>query len=288
MKTELLTDDLAFKYVFSHKGVLEDFIASFSEYVGKENTKPIIIRIEPHAYLSGRDKTIKAYYGDIIAVKDDTIISLEMYKNNFNMDDYNKSLGYLCRLYSNQEKRVKPKDFKKAISINLIKGNFKNENDELVNSYIIKNNKTNAKINDNILLYLVRYDLIDKIPIREKEERFIRYLRMIGSTSIKEMEKYSGGNKKMEETIKFLKEWNKESSERNYNEWREDLRNEGEKRGIKIGKARGIKLGEARGIEESKISIAKELLKDGTMSSDRIIKVTNLSEEELNKIKSEL
>lgn len=186
-----------------------------------------------------------------------------MYKNKFSQKDYNKSLGYLCRLYSRQEKSIKTTDYKKVISLNFIQGNFKRINNNIVNGYSLKNVINNEELNDNILMYLVRYDLIDNIPYEYGEERFITYLRIIGSKSVKDMKKYAKGDKIMEEIIKMLKEWNIESDRINYQ--------------------RRIDEAKEEGMEANKIAIAKKLI-NLNASKNYILEVTGISEKDYEKL----
>ena len=266
-KFDYLTDDLAFKQVFMHKEILEDLITAFFEYVGKDNNSKIITELIPNVYLSGDNKKYRSYYGDLTATKEDGIISIEMYKDTFDKDSYNKSLGYLCRLYSRQEKRIQPSRYKKVISINFIKGNYKRINNEIVNGYSLKGVISNEEINDNILMYLVRYDLIEKVPYQKEEERFIRYIRIIGSKSVKEMKKYAKGDKIMEETIKWLKEWNIESDRINYQRRLEEAEEKGEERGS----------------AKRNIDIAKKLILQNA-SKEYILELTEIDEKEYERL----
>ena len=65
----------------------------------------------------------------------------------------------------------------------------------------------------------------------------------------------------------------------------------GEERGIKVGEEHGIKVGEEHGIKvgekQRTIKIVKEMLKE-QMSTEKIMKITKLKEEEIEKIKEEL
>ena len=260
---DYLNDDLAFKQVFMHNEILEDLITSFLNYIGKNNNNRLITELIPNSYINPDHKKFRSYYGDLTATKDDVIISIEMYKNKFSQKDYNKSLGYLCRLYSRQEKSIKTTEYKKVISLNFIKGNFKRINNNIVNGYSLKNSINNEEINDNILMYLVRYDLIDNIPYKYEEERFITYLRIIGSKSVKDMKKYAKGDKIMEEIIKMLKEWNIESDRINYQRRIEEAKEEG--------------------IEENKISTAKKLIKLNA-AKEYILEITEISDKEYEKL----
>ena len=91
-----LSDDLTFKYVFSHNYILKYFINLFLDYINSD--------------LRFNNKQVNLYYGDIVAnLSNGDIISLEMYKNKFTIDDYNKSYAYKCRIFANQLKKVKSK-----------------------------------------------------------------------------------------------------------------------------------------------------------------------------------
>ena len=69
-----------------------------------------------------------------------------------------------------------------------------------------------------------------------------------------------------------------------YNKGIED----GEAKGIEIGEARGIEIGEARGIEIGKhntsLNFAKTMLKNN-YSIDKIMEITGLSREEIEKLR---
>ncbi len=266
---DYLTNDLAFKQVFMHEELVQDLINSFLDYVGKSKNVPIITVI-PEAYISPNKKGYRGYYGDIIVDREDTVISLEMYSNIFDTKAYKKSLGYLCRLYSNQKVGINPKDYKKVIGINFIKGNYQGKNNDITNPYSLKN-KDNQEIGEDVLLYLVRYDLVDKIPYKEDEDRFIRYLRIIGSTDIEDMKKYAKGDPKMEETIKWLTDWCISSDKENYNMRINEAYADGEESGI------------FKGEEQKGIEIAQSLM-NKNFTKDFILEITKISEEDYNKL----
>ena len=271
---DYFTDDLAFKQVFKNKEILEDLITSFLDYIGSDYNSKVITELIPNSYLSGDNKKYRSYYGDLTASKEDAIISVEMYKDVFNKDSYNKSLGYLCRLYSRQEKSIKPKSYKKVMSINFIRGNYKRINDNLVNKYSFRSTN-NEEISDNITMYLVRYDLVDKIPYKKGEARFITYLRLIGSRNIEKMKKYAKGDKNMEETIKMLREWNIESDRINYQRRIDEAKEE--------GREEGREEGEKSGKEYTLQKIIKNLIKKD-YSKQFIMDVTALDEKEYEEL----
>ena len=111
-KYALLNDDLCFKYVFSHKNILEYFINVFFDYLNVDY-KFATTSITAQNFIMPNNKKIKSYYGDIVAIlKNEDLISLEMYKNTFNKSNYNKSYAYKCRLYANQIEKEE-KDYNK-------------------------------------------------------------------------------------------------------------------------------------------------------------------------------
>ena len=103
-------------------------------------------------------------------------------------------------------------DMKKVSCLNIMSGNFRNINENLVNSYIPKNKLTNKIIDDgNMELVLIRFDRVDNTLVKFKhEERFIRWLRLLKAISIKEMEEIGRNDAIMEQSIVFLKWYRKE------------------------------------------------------------------------------
>ena len=77
MNINLKNDDI-FKYVFSYEYILRDFINSFLEYIG-EKEKVYIENVIPQYYIMPEEKSIKEYYGDLVATLNNSdIVSLEM------------------------------------------------------------------------------------------------------------------------------------------------------------------------------------------------------------------
>ena len=71
----------------------------------------------------------------------------------------------MTRLYSNQIKvnNKRYEDIKKVIGISFIKGNFRKQNEKIINTYDFRQRITDKVIdNGNLELYLIRLDLIEK------------------------------------------------------------------------------------------------------------------------------
>ena len=273
-----LTNDLAFKKVFSHEDILTDFFCSFLEYLNiSDNIK--FKSIISQKYLESSNKHSKAFFSDIVGVDSlGNIIFLEMYSNTFNLRYYNKSLSYLCRLFNNQ---IKPGDYKyedmhKVIGINLINSPF-TDNKSIVNKYTFRNNITSkTELPSNLIIYNIRLDKVRNMVYNNTNKRFIKWLKLINSKSIEEMEKYAKGDKIMENSIRVLKEWNeerdKDAVERYYGEKMLEVKEEGIEQGLEQGMAK------------EKKSIAKQMLKD-SLPIKSISKYTGLSLKEINSLK---
>lgn len=266
-----LTDDLLFKCVFSEEKFLKYFINLFFRFLN-DNSEFAFTNITPEYFIKPEFKNIKGYYGDIVANLDNNnIVSLEMYKYPFTKEMFNKSFAYMSRLYSNQIK-IKSKidvtnyrNMHKVISINLIKGNYKKMNNNLVNKYIFGKDKGVEIIDsDNVVMYLIRIDLVTNMAYNEGEDKFITLLRLINARSVEEMAKYTKGDETMNEVMEYVTNWNNESSKYGIDRYLEELKNEVRK--------------------QTRLEDAKTLLLE-KFDIEFISKVTNLSEEEIMELK---
>ena len=287
-----LYDDLSFKNIFRRENILEDFINSFLVYDNSE-LKFKVIYAYPEACLMPNQKKINMYYGDIVGILNNGgIISLELYSTPFNKRMYNKSYSYKSRLFADQIiKNNQYENMKRVISINLMIGNFKKINTELVNKYTFKHQKSNKIIKENTIMYLIRLDQMKKIRYVKGEKKFLTYLRIINSDSIEEMEKYAKGDKNMEEIIEYMKEWNAKSNENGFERYIKEKAEEAEEKGLKIGRKEGKKEGKEEGIKEGKEVGKKEQkyeiirkMKQENISLDLIKRITGLTEKEITKI----
>ena len=271
-KLTLLSDDLCFKKVFSNKEILEDFLNSFFKYLKSDLTYDYS-DIKFQSGIMPNSKYYKLYYGDITCtLNTGDMIDLEIYKNTLSVDNYNKSYSYMCRLYSNQKpKSKKYADFKKVYSINLISNNYQKQNKELINIYGMNNLVTNKKIDENITMYLIRFDIVKNIRYTKEEERFITWLRLIGSESEEEMEKYVEGDRIMTDTMRIVKEWNAEENLHTLDDYIEEKYCD--------------KIEESRQDEKSKtlLETAKNMLLKNISITD-IMEITGLSKKEINKL----
>ena len=270
-----LKDDLLFKKIFSDQEVLEDLVNSFFEVMGmEERFKAVKCEAEECILPNSKDK--KVFAGDVVAtVASGDILNLEIYKNNFGRHEYKKTMCYLTRLYSNQIKSGSNEyeQIRKVIGITFMHGNFRNLNPELINRYkFCKLPEVELIDEGDINCYLVRLDLAEKIDYTLSEKRFYKWLRFINATSISELIEIGKGDKIMENSIRVVQEWYKETSR---NALQDALAEE-----RYYGKVDGEKIGKKLGIKQTRFETAKEMLKDN-MKLDTIMKYTKLSKKEI-------
>lgn len=275
-KDYFLTDDLTFKYVFRHEDVLKDFINSYFDYIGETIAFYVSsIDAQKLEFSSKRDK--KNYYMDLVGtLSNGQIIDLEMYQS-FNKRNFQKSCNYMARIYSNQIDINKDnyEDTKKVISLNLVYGNFRRKNKELINCYEFKNKLTDVILDDEMMeLVLIRLDRVKKIPYTKHEKRFIRWLRIITSESLKEMEKYAEGDKIMENSIEFVKRYYESGMAHTLEDYARDKGYEMAKEAAK------------EATKETNFEIAKRLI-SMNLSDEQIIEATRISKDNLKALKKQ-
>ena len=200
-----LIKDLIFKNVFSKEKYFKDFMQEFLKYIGKEEAFEVK-EITTQKLLQPQKKNEKIFYADVVALlSNDKYISLEAYSSDFGKREFNKSFAYGCRLFCNQEFADCGK-MKKVLSINLIRHNYKKMNDKVINEYKYQNVVTEEVIDENMVIYLVRYDLAKE---SKEDSRFIKYLRLLDEDDEEKMKKITKGDELMDEVADNIISWNK-------------------------------------------------------------------------------
>ena len=263
-----LTDDICFKYIFSKEEILKDFLNSFFQFI-REKKKVMKVRTSSNVPIYGDKYHHKVYYGDILAWLDTgEVVIVEMYRK-FGNNEYKKSLAYITRLYSNQYDRGKEyKEGRKVIGINIIENNYQRNNAFLVNDYGFINKFNYGRAGaPEIEMYNVRLDLVKEKVYNVKEERLIKWLKVIKGGEIEEMKKIVDQEKEMEDAVRFMEEFLADEEIRDVydkiNDVERNARAEGEEKGI--------------------IKTAKNLLQLN-ISIEDISKATGLSIQELKKL----
>ena len=265
-----LTDDLVFKHVFSYKFILIDFLNSYFQFT-KQAKKVLRVRINTNAPINGNKRKYKIYYGDILAYLDNgEIISLEMYKR-FTKKDFIKSLAYITRKFSNQfERGSNYEQPSKITSINITQHNYYHDSKNMVSDYEFIDRYT-KKINDQYLgMLLLKLDKIDSV-LYNKNDRLIRWLKLINARSIDEMKKISEGDEVMEQAVKFMEEFLADEEIQDMYDKITDVAEHSKEEGMIEGKKVGIR------------QTARKMLQDG-LNIDSIAKYTGLSIPEIKEL----
>ena len=273
-----LTNDLVFKYVFSHEEILMDFLNSYLDFVGSD-LRVLNAHITPQKYVQNDHIKLHDYYLDVcVVLSNKEIINLEMY-NNFGQVECKKSLTYAAMLYSHQlKKRDSYKNARKVTSLNIMKGNYKNENknNNLLNRYKLLNlNNHKVLIKEGLEMLLIRLDILDKEEYSKDNSSCIRWLKFMNAKSYEEVEKMAKGDKMFMSTVDIVNDFlgDPEVIKIFHNDsWKEES---AELRGKEVGIIEGKNLGI--------IETAKNMLKKNC-DIKLISEVTNLSTSEIKKL----
>ena len=262
-----LSDDLTFKHVFSNEIILTDFLNSFFLFIN-EIKRVVKIKVNTDEKIRADKRKYKLYYGDIMAYLDNgEVLSIEMYKQ-FSLREFNKSLAYISRKFSNQFKRGKNyQNARKITSLNLIKTNHYKSNESLMNGFSLID-KFDYQVTQNTCLemYLVKLDRIKNI-VYNQDERFIRWLKMINAKDMKELKDIAKEDEIMESAITLMEDFLND----------EEMQDE-------FDKITDIEYyAEEKGARNNQIKTAKNMLKKG-YPIEEISSLTNLTVKEIKNI----
>ena len=257
--------DKSFKYVFSDKSILRDFLKSFFELLGNDINLNIS-EVQVQSLISGGHITIKDFYGDIvIKIGKKLIICLEVF-NGFERKDFRKSLMYTLRYYSNQLKvGMKYYKTKKVIGIILFYDSTY-KMDSLMKDYALADKFNISDIDDlEIEIFLIKLDNTTKFTYNKG----IKYLKAIKSENLEEIKKITKGDHMLEKlyykTLAFI---GKPKNRGLIDHFESAIRNA--KRIAKL---------------ESKEETARKMLSKG-MDLDLTAELTGLTKEEISKLVS--
>ena len=200
-----LTSDLVFKHIFSNKRIIKDFYYSYLKYINSDLTISNI-RVTKQKYIQNNNIKLHDYYLDIVIVlSDGELVNIEMY-NNFGETECKKSLVYASSIYSRQLKKRDPyNNIKKVTSFNIMNGNYKLNNNDMLNKYELINIINHEKLfKESIEMLLIRLDILDKISYSKSEERFIRWCRLINAKTREEIMEIAKGDELMMSTVEMV------------------------------------------------------------------------------------
>ena len=264
-----LTSDFVFKHIFSNKRIIKDFYYSYLKYINS-NLNISNIRVTKQKYIQNNNIKLHDYYLDIVIVlSDGELVNIEMY-NNFGETECKKSLAYASYIYSHQLRKNNPyKRLKKVTSFNIMNGNYKLSNNEIINKYELINVISHEKIlNESIEMLLIRLDILDKISYSKSEERFIRWCRLINAKTREEIMEIAQGDELMMSTVEMV----------------DNFINDPEVISIFHDDSWKVVSAEQRGKDKGIIQTAKNMLKENC-NPEFISRVTNLSISEIKKLK---
>lgn len=264
-----LTSDFVFKHIFSNKRIIKDFYYSYLKYINSD-LNISNIRVTKQKYIQNNNIKLHDYYLDIVIVlSDGELVNIEMY-NNFGETECKKSLAYASYIYSHQLRKNNPyKRLKKVTNFNIMNGNYKLSNNEIINKYELINVISHEKIlNESIEMLLIRLDILDKISYSKSEERFIRWCRLINAKTREEIMEIAQGDELMMSTVEMV----------------DNFINDPEVISIFHADSWKVVSAEQRGKDKGIIQTAKNMLKENC-NPEFISRVTNLSISEIKKLK---
>ncbi len=285
-----LTNDYIFKRLFSKKGnedILKDLLEGILEIPIEK------VEVMQEVELERVDIKDKLGVLDIKAViNEDTTVDIEMQiADEKNMIE--RTLFYWSGLYYTGLKRGQ--DYKlnnKVITINILMYNiFKEEKYHTIG--LIKERESNKKITDKLEIHFIELPkfLKSKEIGNKKLRQWLDFIcnKRKGEIemAVKENEKIAKASQEWEylrgdEAVKrmaFLREkW-----ERDWNSSMRSAKEIGMEKGIKEGMEKGVEEGMEKGIEE----VARKMLQE-EIDKTIISKVTNLSLDEIEKLKKEI
>ena len=199
------------------------------------------------------------------------IMSIEMYKQ-FGLREFNKSLAYISRKFSNQFRRGKDyQNAKKITSVNIIKTNFYESNDSVINGFSLID-KFDYQITHSTCLemYLIKLDKIKDI-VYNQDERFIRWLKMINTKDMNELKNIAKEDEVMESAVRLMEDFLNDEELQDEFDKITDIEYYAEEKGRKAGIEEG---------RQKLLQTAKNMLKKG-YPIEEISSLTNLSAQEI-------
>ena len=271
MKNLNLTNDFVFKKVFGKKGN-ESILKDLLEAILKIKIKKIKLQTEVELERELIDD--KTGVLDIEATIDDnTIIDIEMQmRNQYSMKE--RSLFYWAGLYYTAlKKKGEYKENKRVITINIVNFDmFKegpyHEKIELRREY------KNILLTNKLEIHFIQLSKFLKEGQEEKDKKMWQWLTFICNKNRKEVERVMKENKEIEKANEELEYLTGDDAVRRIAFLREKAERD------YISNMSGAR---EEGAKKAKIEIAKAMLAEG-MEKEKIIKITGLTEEEMEEI----
>lgn len=272
--------DIVFKEIMSKDGN-EDLLIAILETCLNVKIKKIVIK---NSEQNNRNIFIRRKILDLLLETNIGLIDIEV---NNGTPDYlhNRNLAFLSNVYSSYTLRGEEYDLTtKIISLNLTYGMSKNEelkNREIIDIYRVSNNKNECYV-ENFLIYEINMDKVLKFWYSRDEKKIeeFKYLIMLGLDK-NELLLFSKDRESVKKYMENIIELNKDPRFIEYMTREEDQR-KCYNTDLNLARKKGLK----EGAKQNAIETAKIMLKD-CEKVEKIMKYTNLSIEEIEKLKKE-
>ena len=274
-----LKNDFIFKAFFSRKGN-EEFLIDFLESLLKIKISKIEIKEEVN--LEQLSPTEKGGRLDLQAtLNDGVIVNIELQmKDRHNMEP--RSVTYASKVIAREtSKGTKYEDVKNVIMINILGYNMFEFEEYISKTVIVLDKHREHEVIDTIQWYFIELEKFRK-QNPNMDEKINQWLALIDDEREELIEMAEEKNKTIEKARGEITYLTGDAAVRRLAELREDWAMDYES-GISYAKKEGIKEGE----RENKIETAKRLLKL-KMPMEQIMQVTELTEEEITKIKNDI
>lgn len=274
-----ITNDYIFKKIFAKKGnesILKDFLIAILEIPIEK------VEVQTEVSLEKQLEENKLGRLDIIAVlNDNTIVNIEMQvSNQYNFIE--RSLYYWSGNYYNDLKAGRDyRKVKKTITINILNYELFSEG-PFHEIGRLKRDFQNTILTDKIEMHFIQIPkfLKEKRENRTKLEQWMQFISQIDKREVELAMKENEEIKKANEEYEYL---TGEEAERRLAFLRDKaIRDENNM--IAGARDEGIQEGVEQGEKKKQIEITKKLLKKG-MTIEEIVEITELSKEEIEKLK---
>ena len=248
------------------------------------------INLDSDRHILGRYTEEKLGILDLKATLDNgTICDIEIQLAD-NKDTSERFLFYWSRIYSSQ--LVKGDDYcklNKVIGLIIIDYEFEKtkEIESLSTKWKIKEVSTGKQIEltDVLELYIIEIPKARRMLEKEPKNELAQWVLFLNDPNESEVSKIMEDNKEIKEAMNELEKISEDEELRRVAELREKAIRD-EKNGLRHAREDGLKEGIEQGLKQGKLLVAKNMKSEG-IDIDTIMKITGLSEEEIEKISEE-
>ena len=185
-----------------------------------------------------------------------------------------------CYTHISLRKKNQYDNAKKVTSLNIMRGNFNEGNNNLLNKYELTNLVNHKKLLENGLeMLLLRLDILEKEEYSKNKSRCIRWLKFMNVKDCEEAEKIAKGDKTLMSTVEMVRDFVSNPEIRSLFD-RDKLKEESAEL---RGKENGIKEGKIEGRNLAVNEIVKNMQKEN-YTLKHISKITKLSISDIEKL----